>query len=345
MPHRRLFWQWSLLSSGGGSYCGSVETAQAIVARQHVQQAGPPISLDGNSVVRTTNCSEQNEGTGAMSQIGSSKRVDWPLAVVVGAGGMGMAVARRLGQSYRLLLVDRDEDHLTLQLARLKGEGHDVTTQRCDVACAQDVAELARRALEAGPVAALAQVVGLSPSLGDFATIMSVNLIGAARVVEAFGEIMVAGGAAVCIASSAAHMQSVPDDLLHLLDAPLHEGFLPRITTLLGERATSANAYTLSKKGLIRLVQRNAVSWGARGLRIISLSPGLIASPQGAGEYKHSPSKSKLFETVPLSREGTLLEIAGVVDFLLSDKASYISGTDILVDGGLIAGLGCRKFG
>jgi NAD(P)-dependent dehydrogenase (short-subunit alcohol dehydrogenase family) len=255
-----------------------------------------------------------------------------------------MAVARRLGQSYRLLLVDRDENHLARQLAHLNGDGHDATIQRCDVTCPEDVRELARHASEVGPVAALAQVVGVSPSLGDFATIMSVNLVGAARIIEAIRDIMAPGGAAVCIASSAAHMQPAEDSLLPLLDEPLNEDFLSRIGAALGEQANSANAYMLSKKGLVRLVQRSAPLWGERGLRIVSLSPGLIASPQGAGEYEHSPAKLKLFDAIPLAREGTLLEIAGVVEFLLSDRASYITGTDILVDGGLVSNLGCRKF-
>jgi NAD(P)-dependent dehydrogenase (short-subunit alcohol dehydrogenase family) len=85
------------------------------------------------------------------------------------------------------------------------------------------------------------------------------------------------------------------------------------------------------------MCRREAVIWGRRGLRIVSLSPGLIATPQGAESYKHSSGKVALFEAIPLSRECSMLEIAGVVAFLTSDQASYITGTDILVDGGLIA--------
>ncbi len=275
---------------------------------------------------------------------GSSARPDLPLAVVVGAGGLGVAVARRLGQSYRLLLADRSAAHLDAQVALLQAEGHDATGQQCDVTCAADVAALAGRARQLGPVRALAHVVGLSPSLGDFRSILSVNLVGAARIVNAFGEVLAPGAAAVCVSSSAAHMTTAAPEALALLDDPLAPDLLPALERLLGDGASSAMAYMLSKKGLIRLCQRQARSWGQRGLRIVSLSPGLIATPQGAGEYRNSPGKLKLFEAIPLGRECTMIEIAGIAEFLLSDAASYITGIDLLVDGGLTAGLSTRPF-
>jgi NAD(P)-dependent dehydrogenase (short-subunit alcohol dehydrogenase family) len=98
-------------------------------------------------------------------------------------------------------------------------------------------------------------------------------------------------------------------------------------------------AYTLSKYGLISYCRREAAAWGERGARIVSLSPGLIATPQGAREFERSVSKVRLYEQTPLRREGTMLEIADAIEFLASDKASFISGTDLLVDGGLYAAL------
>ena len=74
---------------------------------------------------------------------------------------------------------------------------------------------------------------------------------------------------------------------------------------------------------------------GGLGARIVSLSPGLIATPQGAREFEKSAGKMKLYERTPLGREGTMLEIADAIEFLASDRASFISGTDLLVDGGL----------
>ena len=269
-------------------------------------------------------------------EIGSSARPDLPLAVVVGAGGLGMAVARRLGQDYRLLIADRDEPHLTRQLLALRAAGYDATGQGCDVTKPEDIARLAA---VAGKPRALANVVGLSPAMADFHTIMAVNLIGAAMVARAFLPVMEPGGAALFISSSAAHMSPVAETLWPLLQAPLEGGFLPRLRELLGEGATSATAYALSKAALNRMCQHQAAAWGERGLRIVSLSPGLIATPQGALEFKNSPSKHKLLAATPLKRECTMLEIANIAAFLLSDHASFISGTDILADGGMVATL------
>lgn len=278
------------------------------------------------------------------SEPGSSARPDWPLAVVVGAGGLGMAVARRLGQSHRLLIADRDPAHLANEVRQLRNCGYDAAGQQCDVMSDDHVDELSRAAADMGETRSLAYVVGLSPSLGDFNSILAVNLVGLVRVVDAFADRMSAQGAALAIASSSAHMGPVPPACLPILDHPLAPDFRDRLELTLGDEATPAHAYTLSKAGLIRFCQRKAEPWGRQGHRILSLSPGLIATPQGAQEYKASPSKLKLFDATPLQREATMLEIADIADFLLSDRAAYITGTDLLVDGGLIAALGTRRF-
>ena len=87
------------------------------------------------------------------------------------------------------------------------------------------------------------------------------------------------------------------------------------------------------------MCRRRAAAWGARGARIVSLSPGLIATPMGALEFAAQPAKRALLPLTPLQREGTMVEIADAVDFLVSDRASFITGTDLLVDGGIHAAL------
>lgn len=275
----------------------------------------------------------------AMAGIGSSERPDWPTAMVVGAGGLGMAVARRLGLSHRLLIADRDADHVERHCAALRADGYDAVAVVCDVTRPADVASLAATAAARPAMRTLAHVVGLSPAAQDFAAIMAVNLVGANRVADAFAGVLEAGGAAVFISSSAAHMQAAPDALLPLLDDPADSDCIANLAAALGDDATAARAYALSKAGLNRLCRRKAPDWGRQGLRIVSLSPGLIATPQGAEAYKHSAGKMALFNAIPVGRECSMIEIAGVVAFLLSDQASYITGTDILVDGGLIAAM------
>lgn len=264
-------------------------------------------------------------------------RPDWPLAVVVGAGGLGMAVARRLGQSHRLLLADRDHDHAVRCAEMLVTEGHDAQAAACDVTQQADVSALAERARTMGSVRSLVHVVGLSVGAADAEAIFSVNLIGAARVNHAFLPVMERGGAAVFISSSAAHLRGLDDALLPLLDDPLQPQLVAQLAEALPDAFTAGDAYFLSKQGVNRMCQRDARRWGQAGVRILSLSPGLIATPMGLESYKHAPAKQALFDAIPMGREGTMIEIANVVAFLTSDQASYISGTDILVDGAMVA--------
>jgi NAD(P)-dependent dehydrogenase (short-subunit alcohol dehydrogenase family) len=302
-----------------------------------------------------------------MYEVGSNARPDRPLAVVVGAGGMGMAITRRLGQSQRLLLVSRSQTTLDKQAAALHTEGHDIITCACDVTDAQGIARVADVVANNGPMRTLAHVIGISPSMGDFRTIMAVNLLGPAMMAEALLPFAKTGTAAIFVSSLAAHMQQdgrdsqildhtfypamriaetypyavprgVPDDAIWpLLDAPLADGFLDSLEAKLGGELTSHLAYRLSKAGLNRMCVRLAPIWGRQGARIMSMSPGMIATPMGTLEYQHQPMKYEYLRRTPLSREGTMLEMADVVEFLASERASFITGIDLLVDGGLTA--------
>lgn len=262
-----------------------------------------------------------------------------PLAVVVGAGGLGLAIARRLGQSHRLLIADRDAAHLARIEATLAEEGHGVATVACDVSDPAAVTAASERAGTLGALRLLVHVVGLSPSMGTGATILTVNLIGAALAEQAFAPLAGEGAAGIFIASLAAHLAKPSDALVAILDDPLQPDLVARVEEALDEPLTPQRAYSLSKFALIRMCERRAASWGTRGARIVSLSPGLIATPMGIAEFRHSPAKYTLLERTPLQRQGGMSEIADAVEFLGSDRASFISGTDLRVDGGIAAAL------
>jgi NAD(P)-dependent dehydrogenase (short-subunit alcohol dehydrogenase family) len=271
--------------------------------------------------------------------VGHSERPDLPLAVIVGAGGMGVAIARRLGQSNRLFIVDRDQLHLDQVAATLRGEGYDVKTCRCDVTSDKDVTALTTQVQTHGALGVLVHVVGLSPSMGDFDTLVDVNLVGAARIADAFLPIAAPGCAAIFISSMAGHLRAFESIVEQIMDAPLAPDFVARLKSALDESLTSDLAYLLSKSTMIRMCKRKASAWGQRGARIVSLSPGLIATPMGALEFERQPMKYDLLAATPLGREGTMHEIADAVEFLASSKASFINGVDLLVDGGLTATL------
>lgn len=271
-----------------------------------------------------------------MNSQSSPTRTREQLAVVIGAGGMSMAAARRVAQRYRVLLADLDAPRATERARQLQEEGGQAIGFGCDVTDTGAVAALATEVERLGNFRALVHVAGLSPSMADFATIMRVNLGGVARVANSLLPLASNGTAAVLISSLAAHNFQPAPDIAGLLAEPTEMRLVERLRTVLGAgNDTPEAAYQLSKWGVNSFCRRNARAWGERGARIVSLSPGLIATPQGALELEVRPTKRRLLEQSPFQREGTMHEIADAIEFLVSDKASFISGTDLLVDGGL----------
>jgi NAD(P)-dependent dehydrogenase (short-subunit alcohol dehydrogenase family) len=259
------------------------------------------------------------------------------VAVITGGGGdMGLACARRLAaRGHRLCLAEVAPERLERAGAELAGRGRDVTRAICDVSDPRAVERLARTAADLGELAALVHTAGLSPTMADGRRIVAVNLIGTALLAEAFRPLAGPGTAAVLIASQAGHFArgTRTPELDALLDAPLEPGFLDALGEL-DPVYVGLGAYGVSKYGVLRLAIREAVHWGARGARIVSLSPGIIDTGMGRQEYAAQPFMKTMVERTPLCRQGTSDEIASAVDFLCSEAASFITGTDLLVDGG-----------
>jgi len=275
-----------------------------------------------------------------MYKYGSSERPDWNLAVVVGAGGMGMAVARRLADRHRVLLADIDGEKAEAEAVAMRDSGCDASAIACDVTSPDAVAALADEVKARGGLGVLAHVAGLSPTGSDFHAILRVNLMGAALVAEALLPQAGQGSAAILIASMAAYGIQPGEAELAVLREPAAPDLAERLAAVVGpERANAGMGYTYAKYGLLLYARSNAAAWGAQGARIVSLSPGLIATPMGAKEFEANEHKRTMFQASPLKREGTMLEIADAVEFLASDRASFISGTDLLVDGGLTGAL------
>lgn len=270
---------------------------------------------------------------------GTVDRPDLPIALVIGGGAMGMSTARRLGQSHRVVLASRSADKNPARAAALCVDGVDAVATRCDITDPESVAELAEFIAGQGRLRTLAHVAALSPSMGDWRTVLAVNLIGTTRIERMCLELATRGTAAVFVSSLAAHRSDPPArEIIAALDDPLAPDFFERLEALAQER-TSVLAYRLSKFAMIRMCRRRAAEWGAKGARIVSMSPGLIATPMGALEFA-GPSgelKRNLLRETPLGREGALIETADAIEFLASDRASFITGTDLLVDGGTLA--------
>jgi NAD(P)-dependent dehydrogenase (short-subunit alcohol dehydrogenase family) len=265
---------------------------------------------------------------------------DARIGVVTGAGrGMGLACARRIAPTVdTLVLIDRDQQSLA-QVSDELARDAEIVPMTADVADPTAMTALATR-VKRGTLRAVAHAAGVSPTMASWRDVVRVDLIGTALIVDALSPFVTAGTAAVCFASmSAALLGSGVDPAVDAaLDDPLHATFLDDLLRAAGPGIEQPGlAYALAKRGVQRLVRRAAVDWGARRGRICSISPGMIDTPQGRQEAAAQPFMAVLLERTPLARLGTADEVAAVVSFLLSDEAAFVTGIDVLVDGGVCA--------
>jgi NAD(P)-dependent dehydrogenase (short-subunit alcohol dehydrogenase family) len=243
--------------------------------------------------------------------------------VVLGAAsGMGAAVARRLaGSGRRLLLADVNIDG-------------DADIFRCDLTSRADVDALVAAA---GSIDALVVTAGLSPTMADGRRILEVNLRALAALLDAVEPVMGQGSVAVLFSSMAGHLFPDAPAIDGVLDAPLAPSFFDDLTAAGVDVDDPGTAYGLSKRGVIRLVRKRAPAWAQWGARLVSLSPGIVDTPMGRKEAAEQPVMKQMVTATSLGRMLTADEVAAVAEFLVSDAAAGITGTDVLVDGGVTA--------
>jgi NAD(P)-dependent dehydrogenase (short-subunit alcohol dehydrogenase family) len=257
--------------------------------------------------------------------------------VVIGAArGMGLACARTLAAAGGHLVA---ADVTPIDTAAYGSA--EVTAVACDLTSDHDVADLARSVGAIGPVRSLVLAAGVSPTMGSAHLMFAVDLAGPARVVAVFEDLMAPGGAAVLFASMAAHLTATgdPGSLRDLLDNPMAPGAEDQFVASAEVGDDPSMAYGWAKRGVINLVRRSATPWGRHGARINSVSPGIIDTPMGRQEAEAHPAMATLVDRAPMAREGTDDDIVHAVTFLLSDNASYVTGTDLVIDGGVVAAI------
>jgi NAD(P)-dependent dehydrogenase (short-subunit alcohol dehydrogenase family) len=268
------------------------------------------------------------------------------VGIVTGAGrGMGAACAARVADMVDvLLLVDRDEALLATRADMLAAAGGRAAVEPfvLDVKDGGEITRLAARVKQLGPLRAVAHAAGVSPTMADWREILTVNLVGTALLVDALFALASPGTAVVCFASVAPLLALGPADVPAdaVLDDPLAGDFLEKIRDAVGPDIEDPGmAYTWSKRGVHRLVRREAVRFGQVGARICSVTPGIIDTPMGRQEAAARDTNDMLVQLSPIGREGRAEEVAAGAAFLLSDEASFITGIDLPVDGGVVAAI------
>ena len=278
-----------------------------------------------------------------MSYAGAPQR---PVAVITGAlGGIGHACCRRLATDFRLALLDLGAAQLDEAAAEMESRGIEVVLARaCDVADADQVAGYFEALADAGPIGALVHAAGVSPALADWETIVQANIAGTAHVLDRCLPLTAVNGAAVCIASMAGHGVTADADLDAALDDPAATDLPARLQPAIARRAVEGDpyglaspAYSVSKYAVQRMVTARAATWAKHGARIVSISPGLIFTPMGRKEVEENQRALAVLDAIPCKRWGSPLDIANAAAFLASNEASYITGCDLRVDGGVTA--------
>jgi len=260
--------------------------------------------------------------------------------VVIGAGSIGQAIARRVSAGKNVLLADLRPENAAGAAKVLSEAGFEVSTATVDISSRESVHALVEQATALGEVTGVIHAAGVSPTQASLATILKVDLYGTALVLEEFGNVIARGGAGVVIASQSGHrlgaLTAEQNKLLAL--TPPEE--LLALPMLQPDKITdSLHAYQISKRGNSLRVMAEAIRWGKRGARVNTISPGIIITPLAKDELAgpRGAGYRRMIELCPAGRAGTPDEVGNVGALLLGADGAFITGSDFLMDGGVTA--------
>jgi len=262
------------------------------------------------------------------------------VTVVIGAGSIGQAIARRVSAGKHVVLADLRQENAEAAAKVLLDAGFEVTTATVDVSSRGSVEALAQTATAIGAITGVINAAGVSPSQAPVATILRVDLYGTALVLEVFGEVIARGGSGIIIASQSGHRLPAlsAEQNQALATTPVEE--LLALPMLQPDQVTDPlNAYQISKRGNSLRVMAEAVRWGKRGARVNTISPGIIFTPLARDELSGPRGEGyrRMIELSPAGRGGTPDEVGAVAALLMGPEGTFITGSDFLMDGGVTA--------
>ena len=260
--------------------------------------------------------------------------------LLVGAGQIGMAIARRMGFGKKIVVGDKKKENAEAISKIMTDAGFDCVPVMADISSRESVLGIIAECQKYGEIAMLINAAGVSPSQAPIEAILKVDLYGTAVLLEEVGKVIKEGGTGVTISSQSGHrmkqLTAEEDELL--ATTPTEE--LLKLDILQPQNIhDTLHAYQMAKRCNEKRVMYEAVRWGQRGARINSISPGIIVTPLAIDEFNgiRGDFYKNMFAKCPAHRPGTADEVANVAELLMSDKGAFITGSDFLIDGGATA--------
>ncbi|MBS1949624.1 MAG: SDR family oxidoreductase [Bacteroidetes bacterium] len=262
------------------------------------------------------------------------------IIVLTGAGQLGIAIVRRMAYGKKIFVADWKMENAQAITQTLVEAGFDAVPFKTDISDRNSILELIRAAQKEGEIAMLINAAGLSPSQSTKEHILAVDLYGTAVLLEEFRKVIKPGGTAVTISSQSGHRMPAlaPEEDRLLATTPTED--LLNLEILQPENIKDTlHAYQMAKRCNVKRVMAEAVKWGEKGARVNSISPGIIITPLALDEINgpRGDFYKNMFAKCPAGRPGMADEVANVAELLLSERGSFITGSDILIDGGATA--------
>lgn len=260
--------------------------------------------------------------------------------LLTGAGQIGMAIARRMGHGKKIVVGDKSLENAKTIVEILNNSGFDAVAIEMDLASRDSIINLIKEAQNYGNISMLINAAGVSPSQASIETILKVDLYGTAVLLEEVGKVIKEGGVGITISSQSGYrmpaLSMVDDELLAMTST---EELLDLDILSEGNIKDTLHAYQMAKRCNVKRVMSEAVKWGKKQARINSISPGIIVTPLAIDEFNgpRGDFYKNMFANCPAGRPGTADEVANVAELLMSEKGTFITGSDILIDGGATA--------
>lgn len=260
--------------------------------------------------------------------------------VLTGAGSIGISIVRRIGTGKHIIVADLHLKQATCAVELLANAGFEATATQVDISSRVSILKVIDLALCHGKITSFVNSAGVSPSQATMETILNVDLYGTALLLEEFGKVIEEGGSGLIISSQSGHrLPSLSQEENKQLALTPTEKLLD-LTILTKEHIVdNLHAYQLSKRCNVLRVMAQAVEWGKRGARLNSISPGIIITPFASDELQGPRGEQyrNMIEQCPAQRAGTPDEVANVAQLLMGEQGTFITGSDILMDGGSTA--------